>query len=57
LDERIYAPSFRFVTLAAQIGAHAPLVTMTAPVLEQLHARRADLPRSRSPAMTRLSAS
>jgi DNA-binding IclR family transcriptional regulator len=37
-DERIYAPTLRFVALAAEIGARAPLTTMTSPTLERLHA-------------------
>lgn len=37
-DERIYAPTLRFVALAAEIGARAPLATMTSPALERLHA-------------------
>jgi DNA-binding IclR family transcriptional regulator len=37
-DERVYAPTLRFVALAALIGARAPLVTITEPALEQLYA-------------------
>ncbi len=37
-DERVYAPTLRFVALAAQVAARAPLTTMTAAALEQLHA-------------------
>lgn len=37
-NERIYAPTLRFVALAAQIAARAPLATMTSPALESLHA-------------------
>jgi DNA-binding IclR family transcriptional regulator len=37
-DERVYSPTLRFVALAAQIAARAPLATMTAAALEQLHA-------------------
>jgi DNA-binding IclR family transcriptional regulator len=37
-DERIYTPTLRFVALAAEIGARAPLATMTSPSLERLHA-------------------
>jgi DNA-binding IclR family transcriptional regulator len=36
-NERIYAPTLRFVALAAEIGARAPLTTMTSPALERLH--------------------
>jgi DNA-binding IclR family transcriptional regulator len=36
--ERIYAPTLRFVALAAEIGARAPLTIMTSPALERLHA-------------------
>jgi DNA-binding IclR family transcriptional regulator len=36
-DERVYAPTLRFVALAAQIGARAPLVTMTSRSLKRLH--------------------
>jgi DNA-binding IclR family transcriptional regulator len=37
-DERVYAPTLRFVALAAQIRARAPLVTMAEPALQELHA-------------------
>ena len=37
-DERVYAPTLRFVALAAEVAARAPLTTMTASALEQLHA-------------------
>jgi IclR family KDG regulon transcriptional repressor len=37
-EERVYAPTLRFVALAAQIAARAPLVTITEPALRQLHA-------------------
>jgi IclR family acetate operon transcriptional repressor len=37
-SERIYAPTLRFVALAAEIGARAPLTPMTSPALEWLHA-------------------
>jgi DNA-binding IclR family transcriptional regulator len=36
--ERVYVPTLRFVALAAEIGARAPLTTMTSPALERLHA-------------------
>jgi IclR family acetate operon transcriptional repressor len=36
--ERVYAPTLRFVALAAQIGARAPLVTVAEPALQQLYA-------------------
>ena len=36
--ERVYAPTLRFVALAAEIGARAPLTTMTSSALERLHA-------------------
>jgi DNA-binding IclR family transcriptional regulator len=36
--ERVYAPTLRFMALAAEIGARAPLTTMTSPALERLHA-------------------
>jgi len=36
--ERIYAPTLRFVALAAEVAARAPLTTMTSPPLERLHA-------------------
>jgi DNA-binding IclR family transcriptional regulator len=35
---RVYAPTLRLVTLAAQIGSRAPLALLTAPALERLHA-------------------
>lgn len=35
---RVYAPTLRLVALAAQIGAGAPLATLTAPVVERLQA-------------------
>ena len=34
---RVYTPTLRFVALAAQIGARAPLATVTARAVEQLH--------------------
>lgn len=34
----VYAPTLRMVALAAHIGARAPLATVTAPAVEQLHA-------------------
>src|SRR5512133_2215547 len=37
-DGRIYAPTLRFVALAAEIAARAPLTTLTSPALERLHA-------------------
>jgi len=37
LNERIYAPTLRFVALAAEIGPRAPLTTITSPALERLH--------------------
>jgi DNA-binding IclR family transcriptional regulator len=36
--EPVYAPTLRFVALAAEIGARAPLTTMTSSALERLHA-------------------
>jgi DNA-binding IclR family transcriptional regulator len=35
---RIYAPTLRFVALAAHIAARAPLVTITSPAVQGLHA-------------------
>jgi DNA-binding IclR family transcriptional regulator len=35
---RVYAPTLRFVALAAHIGARAPLATLSAPAVERLHA-------------------
>jgi DNA-binding IclR family transcriptional regulator len=35
---RVYAPTLRLVALASQIGARAPLATLTASAVEQLHA-------------------
>ena len=34
----VYAPTLRFIALAAEIGARAPLTTMTSSALERLHA-------------------
>ena len=36
--ERIYAPTLRFIALAAEVAARAPLTIMTASALESLHA-------------------
>jgi DNA-binding IclR family transcriptional regulator len=35
----VYTPTLRFVALAAQIGARAPLAVLTAPAVARLHAR------------------
>ena len=37
-DGRIYAPTLRFVALAAEISARAPLTTLASPALDRLHA-------------------
>ena len=35
-----YVPTLRFVALAAQIGARAPLAALTAPAVDELHASK-----------------